>query len=232
VVLLSQQDVGNRSRSNNILINKSAFVPGDRFVRGYSVEFNRMTPSLGTCLGAREHALNAMTTARRRHPRKQAVPAPDPCTQWQLWAKKISAAFQKGVTSIIETGQLLNEAKEVLEHGSFESMVQSKLPFTPRTAEMFMQIAKHPVISNPKHVSLLPPSWGTLYQITRLPLQLVRECIEDKRITPKNPAQGRHRTWGEAAEKGSPRRRGYSKGARKKTHQRRSTRPAATSCSR
>ena len=126
-----------------------------------------------------------MTTARRRHLRKQAAPAPDSCAQWQPWAEKISAAFQKGVISIVETGRLLNEAKEILEHGSFESMVQSKLPFTPRTAEMFMQIAMHPVISNPKHVSLLPPSWGTLYQITRLPLQLVRECIEDKRITPK-----------------------------------------------
>jgi hypothetical protein len=79
----------------------------------------------------------------------------------------------------------LNEAKDTLEHGSFESMVQLKLPFTPRAAQMFMAIAKHPVISNPKHVSLLPPSWGTLYQITRLPLPLVEECVETKRINPK-----------------------------------------------
>jgi hypothetical protein len=165
-----------------------------------------------------------MTTARRRHSRKQAAPAPVPCTQWQPWAEKISAAFQKGVTSIIETGRLLNEAKETLEHGSFESMVQSKLPFTPRAAQMLMAIAKHPVISNPKHVSLLPPSWGTLYRITRLPLRLVEECIEDKRINPKTERKdicaldgkrpkGEHRTC-------------------KKPHQRRSTRPATTSCSR
>jgi hypothetical protein len=104
---------------------------------------------------------------------------------WKPWAEKICAAFYKGVASVIETGRLLNEAKETLDHGSFEAMVRLKLPFTPRTAQMFMQIAKHPVISNPKHVSLLPPSWGTLYQITRLPLDLVKECVGDKRINPK-----------------------------------------------
>jgi hypothetical protein len=81
---------------------------------------------------------------------------------------------------------VLNEAKDDLRGtGSFEPMIKSRLPFTPRTAQMLMEIARHPITSNPKHVSLLPASWGTLYQITRLPLRLVEECIEDGRINPK-----------------------------------------------
>jgi hypothetical protein len=105
--------------------------------------------------------------------------------QWKPWAEKIYAAFSRTVASVIETGRLLNEAKENLSHGSFETMVELSLPFTPRTGQMFMAIAKHPVLSKAKHASLLPPSWGTLYQITRLPLRLVEECIEDGRINPK-----------------------------------------------
>ena len=111
--------------------------------------------------------------------------APTDQQQWESWAEKICAAFSRTVTSIIETGRLLNEAKENLGHGSFEAMVELRLPFKLRTAQMFMAIAKHPVLSEAKHVSLLPPSWGTLYQITRLPLRLVEECIEDGRINPK-----------------------------------------------
>jgi len=48
-----------------------------------------------------------------------------------------------------------------------------------------MAIAAHPVLSDATHVSDLPASWGTLYQLTRLPLRLVQECIEDGRINPK-----------------------------------------------
>jgi hypothetical protein len=30
--------------------------------------------------------------------------------------------------------------------------------------------ARYSVISNSEHVRILPPSWGTLYQLTRLPV--------------------------------------------------------------
>jgi hypothetical protein len=43
-----------------------------------------------------------------------------------------------------------------------------KLPFGDRTARMLMRIAADSRIANRKHVSVLPPSWGTLYQITRV----------------------------------------------------------------
>jgi hypothetical protein len=116
--------------------------------------------------------------------------------QWKPWAEKICAAFQKTVASIIEIGRLLNDSKETLGHGSFEAMVESKLPFTLRTARMFMAIAEHPVISNRNHVSVLPAAWSTLYQITRLPLRLVEECIEDGRINPKLSARMWQRSRG------------------------------------
>ena len=42
-------------------------------------------------------------------------------------------------------------------------------PFRQRIAEMLIAIVEHSILSNPKFVSNLPPSWGTLYEMTRTP---------------------------------------------------------------
>jgi hypothetical protein len=100
------------------------------------------------------------------------------------FAEEISRAWQKGVGSIIETGQLVAQAKNDLQHGEFIVMIESDLPFGRRTAHQLMAIADNPVISNGKHVSHLPASWGTLYQLTRLPEQILEEKIADGTINP------------------------------------------------
>jgi Protein of unknown function (DUF3102) len=101
------------------------------------------------------------------------------------WTSRIAAAWQKGVEAILETGRLLIEAKAALKHGEFESMVQLKLPFNPGTAQRLMAVARHPVISNAAHAPLLPPSWMTLYELTKLSPETLLPKIEDGSITPK-----------------------------------------------
>ena len=113
----------------------------------------------------------------------------DPITQigsdsWQQWGDRISAAWQKAVEAIVETGQLLIDAKADLKHGTFEAMVRCRLPFTPSTARRLMAIAEHPIISNRAHAHVLPPSWGTLYELTKLPSPLLAARIKDRSITP------------------------------------------------
>lgn len=85
------------------------------------------------------------------------------------YAERITACWQKAVASIIETGTLLIQAKAELAHGQFEDMINEKLPFSVRMAQNLMRIAAHPILANPKHVSHLPPSWGTLHALTQLP---------------------------------------------------------------
>ncbi|SIO54828.1 Protein of unknown function [Bradyrhizobium erythrophlei] len=106
---------------------------------------------------------------------------------WQVHASKISAAWQKGTDSIIEVGRLLIEAKKdpKLQHGSFEVMVRTRLPFNEQTAQKLMKIANNPVISKAAHVRLLPPSWGTLYELTKVPEPRLIAAIEDGTINPK-----------------------------------------------
>jgi hypothetical protein len=98
------------------------------------------------------------------------------------YAERITAAWQKAVASIIETGRLLNQAKDDdLPHGAFLAMVR-KLPFRSRTAERLMKIAKHPALSNPTHVSTLPACWGTLYELSRIDAEDMRRLVARGKI--------------------------------------------------
>jgi hypothetical protein len=104
---------------------------------------------------------------------------------WQHWAKRIHGSWQKAVESIIETGKLLLEAKADLPHGEFTNMINERLPFGPRTAEMLMKVAEHPVISDPNQWFAFPPSWRTLSELALLPPKIVKERIADHTINPE-----------------------------------------------
>jgi hypothetical protein len=59
------------------------------------------------------------------------------------------------------------------------------LPFNERTAQRLMKIAEHPVLSNATHVSHLPTSWGTLYELSKATPKLLEAKIQDGTITPR-----------------------------------------------
>jgi Protein of unknown function (DUF3102) len=100
------------------------------------------------------------------------------------WAARISAAWQQSVTSIIETGRLLTEAKTALDHGEWLPMVESDLPFQRNTAQRLMKIAADSRLANRAHVPLLPPSWGTLYELTKLDDATFDQKLRDGSINP------------------------------------------------
>jgi N6-adenosine-specific RNA methylase IME4 len=84
------------------------------------------------------------------------------------WAVRIAGAWRQSVQAVIETGRLIKQAKDDLDHGEFTAMIESDLPFGARTAQRLMRIAADKRLSNPTHVSLLPSHWGTLYELTKL----------------------------------------------------------------
>jgi hypothetical protein len=103
---------------------------------------------------------------------------------WLNWAERITVAWQSSVEGILEAGRLLIEAKASLPHGEFAEMVESDLPFTPGTAARLMKIARDERITNPAHVPFLPPNWGTLYELTKLPDEQFEAKIADGTIRP------------------------------------------------
>ena len=105
-------------------------------------------------------------------------------------AMRIAEAWQSSVANIVETGRLLIQAKAALSRGEWLPMIESDLPFSPRTAQMLMEIAEHPGITNAKHVSLLPPSWGTLHALTKLPCDEFDRRIADAASAPQRRCAG------------------------------------------
>jgi len=110
-------------------------------------------------------------------------------TQQQV-ADRINGYLTKSVEAILAAGaELIAEKKR--RPGEFGKLfrdhadhVPQPLRISKRTAEVFMAIAKHPVLADAQHVAHLPGSWGTLGVLARLPAPVLEAAIRDGRVTP------------------------------------------------
>lgn len=100
------------------------------------------------------------------------------------WAERITAAWNKSREGVLEVGRLLTEAKAALPHGQFTKMVEGELPFGERTAQRLMAIAGDLRLSKPTRGSVLPASWRSLYELTKLDDATLQEGIERGIIRP------------------------------------------------
>jgi hypothetical protein len=110
----------------------------------------------------------------------------------QQWANRINDHGQKAVESILAMGRDLIAAKKQLGHGGWQQMfaghpqvVAKPLRFSVKTAQRLMAIAQHAVLSKGAHVHLLPPAWGTLYELTKVPIPILERAITAGKITPE-----------------------------------------------
>jgi len=103
----------------------------------------------------------------------------------KAWASRIRERWQDSVQAIIAIGELIHEAQKDLGHGRFVTMVRDDLPFDERTAQRLMKIAADPRLTKATHVSLLPPHWGTLYELTKLDDATFEARIADGTICPE-----------------------------------------------
>src|SRR5262245_41356896 len=99
------------------------------------------------------------------------------------FAARIRGRAEKDVESYVATGKDLVAAKKALPHGEFESMVREDLGWDPSTARRFMDIAKHPVLSNRAHVHDLPTKWSTLAALAKVEQSVLEKALADGRIT-------------------------------------------------
>jgi hypothetical protein len=102
---------------------------------------------------------------------------------WEYFDEKLTAIRINDVENIIERGRLLAQAKEELDHGAFEAMV--KRHFDLGTARMYRIVAAHPVVSNRCHGNALPASLRTLFELTKLPAEVLQARLKDGSINPR-----------------------------------------------
>jgi hypothetical protein len=91
----------------------------------------------------------------------------------------IAAAWQKTAQGIFDTGNWVQQAREELDRAVYDAL---NLPFGPRTRQRLIAIATHSILAT--HVSQLPPSWGTLYELTRVPGNILLAKLRDGTIKP------------------------------------------------
>jgi hypothetical protein len=102
---------------------------------------------------------------------------------WKYFDQRLTELRVNDVENIIGRGQVLIEAHDELERGSYEATV--KRHFDLSYARKLRIIAVHPVLSNRSHANALPPHPETLYQLSRLPEDVLRAKLKDGSINPK-----------------------------------------------
>ena len=103
----------------------------------------------------------------------------------EKWVEKISAAWRETVSSIFETGNLLEAAKAELPHGEWLKMIKDELPFGRNVAQRLMIVAENENLRNGAHAPYLPVSWMTLYELSKLTEEQFGNGIETKVINPR-----------------------------------------------
>jgi|ERR1044072_302128 hypothetical protein len=83
------------------------------------------------------------------------------------WATKISARWQDNVSAIFEVGNMLEAAREELGPAQFAVLVGEKLKYSKAMVSQLTKIADDPKLRDFNMLNL-PPSWGTLYALTKL----------------------------------------------------------------
>jgi len=70
-------------------------------------------------------------------------------------------------------------------YGEFGAMCETELAFGARTARRLMSIVKDPRLADRAHAHVLPNSWMTIYELTKVDDDTFAQAIEDGTINPK-----------------------------------------------
>jgi hypothetical protein len=108
------------------------------------------------------------------------------------WAPLVAADWRASVAAIVATGRRLLEAKSACRHGEYLRLFsddrqpcEGHLPFSSRTGQRLVEIAKHPVLADPSHGSDLPASWRTLAELARVKPKRLLAALRAGRVHPE-----------------------------------------------
>lgn len=119
----------------------------------------------------KERTLNKLEKVKEN--RKQAV-----------FEKEIQASWNKSIEGILEVGMLFSIAKATLDKSSYAKLFE-KFTFSQRTADRLIYIQNSEYIQT--HMSQMPSSWSTLYEIAVLEKKdekTFKKALEDNVINP------------------------------------------------
>jgi Protein of unknown function (DUF3102)/Homeodomain-like domain len=103
----------------------------------------------------------------------------------EQWADQIRQQLVKSLEHVLTAGRLLAEAKAALPYGEWCRMFDEQLlPFRRLTAYRLISIAQCPVFVDVSLVKQLPIGWSVLYELSKIPVQRLRQLLLEGVITP------------------------------------------------
>lgn len=96
--------------------------------------------------------------------------------------EKISEDWRNSVKAIVATGKKLTEIKKTAASNALFMEEVRRLDVTDTAASKLIQIAAHPILSDPANASKLPAEWGKLYELRLLPDDKLSAMIADGSI--------------------------------------------------
>jgi hypothetical protein len=99
------------------------------------------------------------------------------------FAEAIGDAWIEAEENFTAIGRYLNQAKSVLNHGEFMTMVENDLPFRYSTANRLMKVAAALDVGM-LPADRLPPSYATVYELLTLSDEERRQAIEEGVVRP------------------------------------------------
>ena len=85
--------------------------------------------------------------------------------------QEIAASWRKSTEAIIETGNLLNKAESDFTHEQYSSLrdyLIAEVGISNSVISKLKTIARNPLLIDPNYHHRLPPSYATLYQISKI----------------------------------------------------------------
>jgi hypothetical protein len=105
------------------------------------------------------------------------------------WAQVIRADLGVSVAGFVAAGKHLAQAKDELgwrrNGAGFEAWCKESIRISVSIADKLMALARNPAFENSEHVPSFPPSWGTLYELSRLDAPLLEAAVTEGRVHPE-----------------------------------------------
>jgi hypothetical protein len=114
-------------------------------------------------------------------------------------ANLIAASWRKSTESIIETATLLRMADDQLPPAEYSMLRDHLIKNVGMSASVISKlkgIARNPVMLDPNYANRLPPSYATLYQLSKLEEPILEEGIKSGEITSVTQLKDVHAKYG------------------------------------
>jgi hypothetical protein len=105
------------------------------------------------------------------------------------FVERISGLWHRSREYVLALGRALTDAKNTLPQGEFLGMIESDLPFGPRTAQRLMQIATDKRITDTTNLSYLPQTAHALHAVAQLSDEEFESAKASGELHPKATAE-------------------------------------------